>query len=201
MNESMTALFFPSVLLRAHVADHAAICDDLMPDIDEIRSETPNGVPRAWASPVYTTLLTDDALHRRDAFRGLAEVFLEQALALAKRKSVDLGRQSIVIDRCWLNVLGKGESVDVHNHPNSFYTGIYFVQAPADGTRLLLYNPAAELGLSMPLTKETKINQRAYVHRPRPGDLIIYESHITHSFQVHDSADEHINVCFTASPA
>ena len=140
-------------------------------------------------------------LHRRDAFRDVVAIFQERALALAGRKSVDLDRHSIAIDRCWLNILGRGESVDVHNHPNSFYTGLYFVQAPSDGARLLLYNPAAELGPSVPLVKETRINQRAYVHRPRPGDLVIYESHITHSFQVHSSEQEHINFCFTVSPA
>jgi uncharacterized protein (TIGR02466 family) len=201
MNKTMTALFFPSVVLRAHVADHEAIRRGLIPEIDGIRAETPNGPPYAWASPVYTTLLTDDGLHRRDAFRDLADIFLEQALALAERKSVDLDTQSIFIDRCWLNILRKGESVDVHNHPNSFYTGLYFVQAPAGGARLFLYNPAAELGTAMSFTRVTQINQRAYVYEPCPGDLIVYESHITHSFQVHGLDHEHINVCFTVSPA
>ncbi len=200
MNESDTALFFPSVLLRAHVAEHQALRDGLMPEIDTIRSEVPNGPGRAWASPVYTTMMTDDGLHRRAGFQALAEIFTEEVLAFAKRTSVDLDRQAIVIDRCWLNVLGKGDSIDVHNHPNSFYTGIYFVQAPADGARLFLYHPAAEMGFSMPFTKETKLNQRAYVYQPGPGNLLVYESHIAHSFQVHGSDQAHINLCFTASP-
>ena len=201
MNESVTALFFPSVLLRAHVAGHEALRDGLMPEIDSIRSEISNGPGHAWASPVYTTMMTEDGLHRRAGFQALADVFTKEILAFAERKSVDLDGQAIAIDRCWLNVLGKGDSIDVHNHPNSFYTGIYFVQAPVDGARLFLYHPAAEMGFSMPFTKETKLNQRAYVYRPRPGDLLVYESHIAHSFQVHDSDQEHINLCFTASPS
>ena len=143
MNESVTALFFPSVLLRAHVAEHEAIRESLTPEIDSIRSEVHNGPGQAWAAPVYTTMMTDDGLHRRAAFRTLSDIFTKEVLAFAERKSVDLDRQAIAIDRCWLNVLGKGDAIDVHNHPNSFYTGIYFVQAPADGARLLLYHPAA----------------------------------------------------------
>ncbi len=199
-NESVTALFFPSVLLRARIAEHEAIREDLMPEIDAVRSETRNGPDPAWASPVYTTMMTDDGLHRRVGLRALAGIFTREVLAFAERKSVDLDRQAIGVDRCWLNVLGKGDSIDVHNHPNSFYTGIYFVQVPADGARLFLYHPAAEMGFAMPFTRETKLNQRAYVYQPQPGDLLIYESHIVHSFNVHGSDHEHISLCFTASP-
>ena len=196
MNKSGTVLLFPSVLLRARFPGHEAIRERLMPVIDGIRSEVPNGPGEAWASPVYTTLTTDDNLHRRAEFKPLIEKISNEVLAFAERKSVDLDSQPIGIDRCWLTVLGKGDSVDLHNHPNSFYTGIYFVQAPADGTRLFLYNPA-----SLPFTKETRLNQRAYVYRPRSGDLLIFESHIVHSFQVHESEQEHVNLGFVASPA
>ena len=200
MKESVTALFFPSLLLRAQVAGREAIREGLMPEIAVIRSEIPSGPSHAWASPVYTTMMTDDGLHRRAGFQAVADIFTGEILAFAERKSVDLESQAIAIDRCWLNVLGKGDSIDVHNHPNSFYTGLYFVQAPADGAQLFLYHPAAEMGFSMPFTKETTLNQRAYVYRPRSGDLLVYESHIVHSIQVHGSDQEHINLCFTASP-
>ena len=200
MSKSVTALFFPSVLLRAHFIEHEAIREALMPEIDRIRSEIPNGPGEAWASPVYTTLTTEDNLHGRNKFKTLIDRFTEEVRAFAGRKSVDLDRQPIGINRCWLTVLGKGDSVDLHNHPNSYYTGIYFIQAPADGARLFLYHPASEMGFSLPFTKETKLNQRAYVCRPRSGDLLIFESHIVHSFQVHDSEQEHINLGFVASP-
>lgn len=201
MDKSATALLFPSVLLRAHFSGHEAIRERLMPVIDRIRSEISNGPGEAWASPVYTTLMTEDNLHRRAEFKPLVESFTNEVLAFAERKSVDLDSHPIGVNRCWLTVLGKGDSVDLHNHPNSFYTGIYFVQAPADGARLFLYNPASEMGFSLPFTKETKLNQRAYVYRPRPGDLLIFESHIVHSFQVHESDQEHVNLAFVASPA
>lgn len=199
MNQSVTALFFPSVLLRAHVDGHEDLRADVQSELDGIRSTVPNGPGRAWASPLYTTMTTDDRLHARNGFGRLVDIFTAEAIAFAERKSVDLAKQPIAIDRCWLNVLDSGDSIDVHNHPNSFYTGIYFIQAPSDGTRVLLYHPAAEMGFSMPYTRETPLNLRAYVHRPRPGDLLIFESHILHSFQCHGSDQEHINLCFTAA--
>ncbi|MEE8121497.1 MAG: putative 2OG-Fe(II) oxygenase, partial [Anaerolineales bacterium] len=102
-------------------------------------------------------------------------------------------------DRCWLNVLSRGHSMDVHNHPNSFFTGIYFLQAPVDGTRLCLHNPAKEMGLSLPVKKETTLNQEYFIYQPMAGDLLVFESYIAKSFQVHESDQEHINLTFTAA--
>ncbi|MDX1398647.1 MAG: putative 2OG-Fe(II) oxygenase, partial [Oceanospirillum sp.] len=93
------------------------------------------------------------SLHRRGAFGRLVDIFTTEVTAFAERKSVDPAEQPLAIDRCWLNVLRKGDSIDVHNHPNSFYTGIYFIEAPAEGTRMLLYHPGAEMGFSMPFTR------------------------------------------------
>jgi uncharacterized protein (TIGR02466 family) len=170
----------------------------LLPEINAIRAETPNGPAGRWACPVYSTLMSDSSLHCRDAFREIAGIFQGEVVAMARQKSVDLNSQEISIDKCWLNVLSRGNSMDIHNHPNSFYTGIYFLQALPDGARLSLHNPTQEMGLSLPVKKETTLNQEGYIHQPMAGDLLIFESYIAHSFQVHQSDQEHINLTFTA---
>lgn len=199
MDESKILTLFPSVLLHTRVADHTAIAKRLLPEIDKIRVEIPNGPAARWACPVFSTLTTDPALHRRDAFREIADIFHEEILAFAQRKSVDVDSQELYIDRCWLNVLSRGHSMDVHNHPNSFFTGIYFLQAPTDGASLSLHNPTQEIGLSVPVKKETPLNQEGYTYQPVAGDLVIFESYIAHSFRVHKSDQEHINLSFTAA--
>ena len=200
MDQSKLLTLFSSVLQRTRVADHETIAERLRPEIDTIRATTPNGPAGAWACPVYSTLMTDADLHRRDALQEIVGIFQEEVVALAERKSVDLDAQGITIAKCWLNVFRRGDSMDVHNHPNSFYTGIYFLQAPSDGTRLFLRNPGEdERGLSLPVKKETILNQEGYTHQPVAGELLIFESYISYSFQVHQSDQEHINLSFTAA--
>ena len=198
MDESKILALFPSVFLIARVADHTAIAKRLLPEIDKIRTAVPNGPAAGWACPVFSTLTSDPFLHRRDAFREIADVFHEEILAFAQRKSVDLDSQAISVDRCWLNVLCRGHSMDVHNHPNSFFTGIYFLQAPTDGASLSLHNPTQEIGLSVPIKKETPLNQEACTYQPVAGDLVMFDSYIAHSFRVHHSNEEHLNLSFTA---
>ncbi len=199
MDKTEIVTVFPSVLMRTRVADHEAITERLLPEIETIRAETPSGPAPGWACPVFSTLMTDPTLHRRDAFREIADILHAEALALAELKSVDLDSQEIFIDRCWLNMLSRGQSMDVHNHPNSFFTGIYFLQAPEGGTRLSLHNPANEMGLSLPVKKETTLNQEYFIHQPTAGELLIFESYIAQSFQLHESDQQHINLTFTAA--
>ncbi len=199
MDESKLLTLFPSVLLHTRVADHAAISKSLLPEIKKIRLEVPNGPAGGWACPLFSTLTSEPLLHRREAFHEIARVFHGEILAFAQRKSVDLDSQEIYVNRCWLNVLSRGHSMDVHNHPNSFFTGIYFLQAPTDGARLSLHNPTQGTGLSVPLKKETTLNQEGYSYQPMAGDLIMFDSYIAHSFRVHQSDEEHINLSFTAA--
>ena len=112
---------------------------------------------------------------------------------------MDLESQEIFIDRCWLDVLSQSHSVDGHNHPNSFFTGIYFVPAPATDARLILHSPAKERGLSLPTKKETTLDQEYFIYRPEAGDLLVFESYRAQSFQLHESDQEHINLSFTAA--
>ena len=151
MDKTEIVTAFSSVLMRTRVADQEAFNERLLPETEAIRAEAPSGPAGGWACPVFSTLVTDPSLHRREAFGEIEDIFHEEVLALAELKSVDLESQEIFIDRCWLNVLRRGHSVDGHNHPNSFFTGIYFVQVPAGGARLSLHNPANERGLFLPV--------------------------------------------------
>lgn len=197
-NQTSTVALFPRVILRSRLDDHQALAEALAPEIERIRGETPNGPSPNWACPLYSTLMTDNRLHKRAPFKALIDRLTEEVLALAEHTAVDLESERLFIDRCWLNVLGRGHSLDVHTHANSFYTGIYFVQAPPEGSRLFLYNPTRDMGYSMPVTKETQFNQEAFAVRPSSGDLIVFDSLVSHSFQVHGAEREHINLSFTA---
>lgn len=200
-NQTRTIALFPSVVLRSRLDDHQALAEALSPEIEQIRAATPNGPSPNWACPLYSTLMTDDRLHRRPPFNRLIDELTSEILALAEHKAVDLETERLFIDRCWLNVLGRGQSLDVHTHANSFYTGIYFLQAPPEGARLFLYSPTRDMGFSMPVTKETQFNQEAFAVQPETGELIIFDSLLSHSFQVHAADQEHINLSFTARSA
>ncbi|HEX9399706.1 MAG TPA: putative 2OG-Fe(II) oxygenase [Anaeromyxobacter sp.] len=50
---------------------------------------------------------------------------IEQVLAV-----LQVGTASCEITGLWLNVAARGGAVRMHNHPNNFLSGVYYVQVP-----------------------------------------------------------------------
>lgn len=199
MHDTKTLLLFPTAVTRVVVKRHDTLNRRLMSEIENIRAQTSSGMPRSWASVLYTTLGTDNTLHLRGPFEEFTKIMSDEVRVFAETKSVDLHDNDIFIQSCWLNVFHKGHSMDVHNHPNSVFTGIYFVKAPAGGARLLLRSPTKEMGLTIPVTEENELNRNLVAYKPNEGDLILFDSHVLYNFHLHDVEDEHINLTFTAA--
>lgn len=199
MHCTKTLLLFPTAVMRVVVERHETLNQRLMPEIGKIRAQTSTRIPPSWASVLYTTWGTDNTLHLRETFEEFTKIISEEIRVFAETKSVDPQDNGIFIQRCWINVFNKGDSMDVHNHPNSVFTGIYFVKAPADGARLLLRSPTKEMGFAIPVTDENELNRDMAVYEPNEGDLVLFDSHLLYNFNLHDIDDEHINLTFTAA--
>ena len=199
MHDTKTLLLFPTVVMHVVVERHETLNQRLMPEIEKIRAQTSTRIPPSWASVLYTTWGTNNTLHLRETFAEFTKIISEEIRVFAETKSVDLRDSGIFIQRCWLNVFNKGNSMDVHNHPNSVFTGIYFVKAPAGGARLLLRSPTKDTGFAIPVTDENELNRDLAVHEPKEGGLILFDSHVLYNFHLHDIEDEHINLTFTAA--
>ena len=190
---------FPTLLQRTQIAAHSSIAATLLPEVERIRSEVPNGPPENWACPVYSTYRSDALLHTRPAFHAISEVVRTELQAFAEHKAVAREwAEQLFIDRCWLTIIGAGQSLDLHNQPNSLYTAIYFLQVPPDSTRFTLHNPSNERGMSLPVQKESPLNQEHFFCRPSAGDVLVLESQVLQSFMVHQPDEEHVTLTFAS---
>lgn len=95
-------------------------------------------------------------LHRRGEFKELVG-FLEACVAeVVGFLHWDLRRVAPVVLDCWAVVNGPGASNTVHNHPNCFLSGVYYVEAPPDCGDLFFLDPrAAAVMMALPLTRLT----------------------------------------------
>lgn len=88
--------------------------------------------------------------------------------------------------------------MELHNHPNSIFTGVYFVQAPENSGHLVLKSELFDRMLVYPITKENEFNAATREITPEPGLLVIFRSHIMHGALLHKPAEERISLSFTA---
>ena len=102
----------------------------------------------------------------------------------------------------WANVLRSGGYNSVHNHPNSMWSGVYYVArgepepAPNENGKLELLDPRS--GINMLYLDKNVLDGR-YVIEPVPGLMIVFPSWLKHMVHPYFGKGERISVAFNVS--
>ena len=99
----------------------------------------------------------------------------------------------------WANVNPPGGMNRAHMHPNSLWSGVYYVKAPKNCGVLKIDDPRTSAAMSRPRIKEGDIPTRLYREincQPITGRLIMFPSWVTHCVDPNDSDDIRISVSF-----
>lgn len=91
----------------------------------------------------------------------------------------------------WSQEHYKHSSMEQHIHGHgSQMVGFYFLECPADCSKLIIYDPRpAKVQINLPLKDESEITlgSNAVNFEPKAGQLIITNSWLAHSFTKHSS--------------
>lgn len=177
--------------------DHPAqepLNDGLIQCIRAERDADPKGM--AGRSSVLGWHSGDD-LHRRP---GLADLipFLEASVAeVVAFLCWDLSKIAPMISNCWANINIPGSSNQVHNHPNSILSGVYYVAAPEKGGDLFFLDPRVPAIMHpLPLTKHNPWTFERVVYKPQVGRLLIFPSWLYHGVEPNLSEQDRVCVSF-----
>jgi uncharacterized protein (TIGR02466 family) len=102
----------------------------------------------------------------------------------------------------WANVLRHGGYNRVHNHPNSMWSGVYFVNrgepepTPDENGTLELLDPRG--GINMMYIEKNVLDGR-YLIEPIPGLMIMFPSWLKHMVHPYFGTGERISVAFNVS--
>ena len=72
-------------------------------------------------------------------------------------KKENLSRKP-VLGNMWANINGPGNFNRPHIHPNSLFSGVYFIKTPQKSGNLMLYDPRPGVQMTMPNRKEGKLS-------------------------------------------
>ena len=104
-----------------------------------------------------------------------------------------------VCGNMWANINGPGNFNRPHIHPNSLFSGVYFVKTPQNSGNLMLYDPRSGVQMTMPNRKEGKLSPELWreVHyEPKAGRCIMFPSWLWHEVKPNKSNDIRISVSF-----
>ena len=99
----------------------------------------------------------------------------------------------------WANINPPGGMNRAHQHPNSLWSGVYYIKAPKNCGHLKIDDPRASAAMFRPRQKAHKLPQRLYRethYEPIDGRCIMFPSWLMHCVDPNESNDIRISVSF-----
>jgi uncharacterized protein (TIGR02466 family) len=131
---------FPTFVWKAALAPAAygPLNDSIMRTLAELGAPLVDLKPgESWQS--------GHALHELDGFREVVNsinVAASDVLAYLK-----VGHAGFKITGCWANINAPGAGHRVHNHPNNYLSGVYYVRTHAGADSINFLDPRPQTGI------------------------------------------------------
>jgi uncharacterized protein (TIGR02466 family) len=108
---------------------------------------------------------------------------------------------TLQITSSWLNKIKPQEFCDIHNHKNSYLSGIiYFRCLPNDSTLFTNRAAMSDTTLHFPKSKITEFNAKAVSINVKEGDLLLFPSWVPHQVNVNTTDQDRVSLSFDTWP-
>ena len=141
-----------------------------------------------WHSP------TD--MHLKPEYKMLVDILYQAQHFIYKDELLD---NEPFLGNMWANINPPGGYNRAHTHPNSLWSGVYYVKAPINSGHLKVEDPKPSINISRPRRKQGQLPKHLWneVHfEPIAGRLIMFPSWLNHCVDTNQSNDIRISVSF-----
>ena len=131
-----------------------------------------------FMSPCVSTVYTKYDILEMKEFKQILDQVLETIKHFTKLHCIDT--ENLVIAGSWLNYYDVGAYQDLHHHPNSVLSGVYYIQS--DGERDFAFqNPSHFFQPVIPnLYELNELNFTNVLYESVQGRCIVFPSHLMH---------------------
>ena len=102
---------------------------------------------------------------------------------------------SLEVTQSWLNYTKPGEYHHKHAHPNSFVSGVFYVQANRETDKIFFYDDAYAQ-IQLPTENYNTFNSKSWWFQVGTYDLVLFPSSLTHMVETVKGDDERISLSF-----
>ena len=141
-----------------------------------------------WHSP------TD--MHEKPEYKMLVDILYQAQQFIYRDESLD---NEPFLGNMWANINPPGGYNRAHTHPNSLWSGVYYIKAPINSGHLKVEDPKPCINISRPKRKQGQLPKHLWneVHfEPIAGRLIMFPSWLNHCVDTNQSNDIRISVSF-----
>ena len=135
-------------------------------------------------------------MNKREEYNVLTEELFKMQEEIYQKEHLSL---KPALGNMWANINYPGNFNRPHIHPNSLFSGVYYVKAPQKSGNLMVYDPRPGVQMAMPNRKKEKLPPELWreVHyAPVAGRCIMFPAWLWHEVKPNESNDTRISVSF-----
>jgi uncharacterized protein (TIGR02466 family) len=177
--------YFPTNIYYRDLHDVADLNRRLVDYLYGLREADPEGITRSNVKATGSWHSTDD-LHRHEIFAPLMARIADTIREVWVSMRVERGTMA-VCDNIWAIINPPGGFNRFHTHPNSLWSGVYYLQAPPDSGRLYFTDPRPQAGVLTPRYAEEALANRdqwsEVYFQPTEGRIILFPAWLAHGVE------------------
>ena len=135
-------------------------------------------------------------MHERPEFKRLVDALYEAQKKIYIEEHLE---SEPFLGNMWANVNPPGGMNRAHQHPNSLWSGVYYIKAEKNSGQLKIDDPRAAASMVRPRQKSDKVPSRLWRethYEPIAGRCIMFPSWVMHCVDPNESNDIRISVSF-----
>ena len=183
-------LHFPTPIYIADIV-HPTLNQELERDIIAWSNQN-KGLKRTNVQGWHST--TD--MHKKPEYAKLVSMLYASQKTVYDQEHLD---SEPVLGNMWANINPPGGMNRAHQHPNSLWSGVYYIKTPKNSGNLKIDDPRSVACMSRPRQKEGKLPDRLLRetdYEPKAGRLIMFPAWLMHCVDPNKSNDIRISVSF-----
>ena len=183
-------LLFPTPVYIADIK-HPTLNQNLERDIIAW-SKQDKGMTRTNIKGWHST--TD--MHERPEFKNLVSMLYACQKTIYEQEYYE---SEPVLGNMWANINPPGGMNRAHQHPNSLWSGVYWIKTPKNCGQLKIDDPRSVASMIRPRQKDIKKPDRLWRethYEPIAGRVIMFPSWLMHCVDPNESNDIRISVSF-----
>ena len=101
------------------------------------------------------------------------------------------------ITQSWLNYTKKDQFHHIHNHANSYVSGVFYIAADHKVDKITFHRSGSGLQkIKLEATKFNPFNSQTWFYTVQTGDLVLFPSHLSHGVDIKKETNSRISLSF-----
>ena len=135
-------------------------------------------------------------MHKKPEYKPLVDELFKMVHQVFEEEWLD---REPILGNMWANINGTGGYNKPHVHPNSLFSGVYYIKTPPNCGNLICTDPRPGIQTCMPTRKEGRPPNHLWrdVHlQPKENRAIMFHSWLWHQVEPNQSNELRISVSF-----